>query len=369
MLAEVDGHPVAVRQGNILAVAFHPELTDDAGCTSGLWIGSRPHEGPPRRRARPDPRPLLDEGGEGRRVLDRRRPPRPSRSSRRSTRRCCAPAACRSCSSQPRARRRRSTSWRATSSSTGCRPPREWAVENADVRIAVMATLNTRELSQVDPKQAGARAEGAQADDGDVDAARGRGQLPLVAHAVPDARVRERGGHVAGRLRGLLLRGVPGDRRRPGDRVAAPVRAGAAGWPSGSRARRRSASRRAGTDITLGVAGRTWIPCVGEHNMPDGEFFTGPVEDSVNGEVASRSRPATAAARCRACACASRTARSWTPSAEQGEDFLHRDARHRRGRPPPRRARHRHELRHRHRHQGDPARREDRRHRAHGDRA
>jgi 5'-phosphate synthase pdxT subunit len=29
VLAEVDGHPVAVRQANILAVAFHPELTDE----------------------------------------------------------------------------------------------------------------------------------------------------------------------------------------------------------------------------------------------------------------------------------------------------------------------------------------------------
>jgi 5'-phosphate synthase pdxT subunit len=29
VLAEVEGHPVAVRQGNILAVAFHPELTTD----------------------------------------------------------------------------------------------------------------------------------------------------------------------------------------------------------------------------------------------------------------------------------------------------------------------------------------------------
>jgi pyridoxal 5'-phosphate synthase pdxT subunit len=29
VLARVDGHPVAVRQANILAVAFHPELTDD----------------------------------------------------------------------------------------------------------------------------------------------------------------------------------------------------------------------------------------------------------------------------------------------------------------------------------------------------
>jgi 5'-phosphate synthase pdxT subunit len=29
VLAEVDGHPVAVREGNVTAVAFHPELTDD----------------------------------------------------------------------------------------------------------------------------------------------------------------------------------------------------------------------------------------------------------------------------------------------------------------------------------------------------
>jgi 5'-phosphate synthase pdxT subunit len=29
VLAELDGHPVAVRQGQVLAVAFHPELTGD----------------------------------------------------------------------------------------------------------------------------------------------------------------------------------------------------------------------------------------------------------------------------------------------------------------------------------------------------
>jgi 5'-phosphate synthase pdxT subunit len=30
VLAEVEGHPVAVRDGRVLAVAFHPELTDDS---------------------------------------------------------------------------------------------------------------------------------------------------------------------------------------------------------------------------------------------------------------------------------------------------------------------------------------------------
>jgi 5'-phosphate synthase pdxT subunit len=29
VLAAYDGHPIAVRQGNVLACAFHPELTDD----------------------------------------------------------------------------------------------------------------------------------------------------------------------------------------------------------------------------------------------------------------------------------------------------------------------------------------------------
>jgi 5'-phosphate synthase pdxT subunit len=30
VLAEVDGHPVAVREGSVLAVAFHAERTDDS---------------------------------------------------------------------------------------------------------------------------------------------------------------------------------------------------------------------------------------------------------------------------------------------------------------------------------------------------
>jgi pyridoxal 5'-phosphate synthase pdxT subunit len=39
VLAEVDGHPVAVRQGNILAVAFHPELSRDL--TLHRWLLDR----------------------------------------------------------------------------------------------------------------------------------------------------------------------------------------------------------------------------------------------------------------------------------------------------------------------------------------
>ncbi|MCL2707375.1 MAG: aminopeptidase [Dehalococcoidia bacterium] len=39
------------------------------------------------------------------------------------------------------------------------------------------------------------------------------------------------------------------------------------------------------TDLQLSVAGRRFISCAGERNMPDGEVFTGPVENSANGYV------------------------------------------------------------------------------------
>ncbi|MCL2149884.1 MAG: aminopeptidase [Dehalococcoidia bacterium] len=39
------------------------------------------------------------------------------------------------------------------------------------------------------------------------------------------------------------------------------------------------------TDLRLSVAGRTFINCAGKFNVPDGEVFTGPVEDSAEGYV------------------------------------------------------------------------------------
>ncbi len=41
VLAAVDGHPVAVRQGNVLAVSFHPELTGETRLHE-LLLRSRP---------------------------------------------------------------------------------------------------------------------------------------------------------------------------------------------------------------------------------------------------------------------------------------------------------------------------------------
>ncbi|MFH1940719.1 MAG: aminopeptidase [bacterium] len=39
------------------------------------------------------------------------------------------------------------------------------------------------------------------------------------------------------------------------------------------------------TDLRFRCEGRTWINCDGKNNFPDGEVFTGPVEDSVEGTI------------------------------------------------------------------------------------
>lgn len=39
------------------------------------------------------------------------------------------------------------------------------------------------------------------------------------------------------------------------------------------------------TDLTYRVAKRPWINCYGDKNFPDGEVFTGPVEDAVDGHI------------------------------------------------------------------------------------
>jgi aminopeptidase len=41
----------------------------------------------------------------------------------------------------------------------------------------------------------------------------------------------------------------------------------------------------ADTDITFSIKGIPAVPCIGDRNIPDGEVFTAPVRDSVNGVI------------------------------------------------------------------------------------
>jgi aminopeptidase len=163
-------------------------------------------------------------------------------------------------------------------------PTSEWLLDNADVRIAVGASTNTRELSGVPPQRQTRRqtATGELLNRAMERSAKGEFRwcytlFPTNAYA---AEAEMSLADYEDFYYGACL-------ADDDDPLTAWKRASAettrlAEWIEGREEVRVTAP---GTDIKLGIAGRKFIPCDGRHNMPDGEFFTGPVEDSVEGEV------------------------------------------------------------------------------------
>ncbi len=163
-------------------------------------------------------------------------------------------------------------------------PPSEWMVEHADVRIAIGASTNTRELSAVPPERQMRR----QTATGDLLARAmdrsAAGEFRWCYTLFPTSAYASEAEMSLGDYEDFYYGACLAADEDP---LTAWQRASAetkrlAEWTEGHEEVRVTAP---GTDIRLGIAGRKFIPCDGEHNMPDGEFFTGPVEDSVEGEV------------------------------------------------------------------------------------
>jgi aminopeptidase len=163
-------------------------------------------------------------------------------------------------------------------------PIAEWMVDNADVRISVGASTNTRELSAVPPERQTRR----QAATGELMSRAmkrsAEGSYRWCYTLYPTAAYASEAEMSLADYADFYFGACLADDAEP---LSAWKRASEeckrlAGWIEGREEVHVTAP---GTDIRLGIAGRRFIPCDGEHNMPDGEFFTGPVEDSVEGEV------------------------------------------------------------------------------------
>jgi aminopeptidase len=79
-----------------------------------------------------------------------------------------------------------------------------------------------------------------------------------------------------------------------------------------------------GTDLTLGVAGRTWVNSDGKRNMPSGEVFTGPHERSASGRVRFTVRSAPAGVDVDGVELELRDGEVLSARAEVGHDYLQR---------------------------------------------
>ncbi len=163
-------------------------------------------------------------------------------------------------------------------------PTTEWTTENADVRIVAMADENVRALSRVDPKRQ-ARNQKARRHLMETSMRRSAGGEHRWALTIfPTQAYASEAGMSLTEYEDFYYGACLVDDPDPvtaWERQSAEVNR-LSEWITGSSEVHIVGP---GTDITLGVEGRTWIPCAGTHNMPDGEFFTGPVEDSVEGEV------------------------------------------------------------------------------------
>lgn len=163
-------------------------------------------------------------------------------------------------------------------------PFAEWMVENVDVRIAVGASTNTRELSGVPPERQTLR----QSATGDLMARAMKrsaaGDFRWCYTLYPTSAYASEAEMSLADYEDFYYRACLAADPEPltAWRRASEETRRLAAWAEGHEEVRVTAP---GTDVTLGIAGRRFIPCVGDHNMPDGEFFTGPVEDSAEGVV------------------------------------------------------------------------------------
>ncbi|MEA2481141.1 MAG: aminopeptidase [Thermoleophilaceae bacterium] len=164
-------------------------------------------------------------------------------------------------------------------------PTAKWAAEESDVRIVLMADLNARALSQVDPKKQ-TRVQTARKPLLDASMQRAAaGEYRWSLTLFPTHAYASEAGMSLARYEDFYYSACLVDDPDPvtaWERQSDEVKR-LTEWIQG---REEVHITGPGTDIKLNVADRTFIPCFGTHNMPDGEFFTGPHEDATEGEVA-----------------------------------------------------------------------------------
>src|SRR3954453_16024652 len=140
-------------------------------------------------------------------------------------------------------------------------PVAEWAVENADVRIAVMASQNTRALSQVPPERQATRQGATQSLMKRAMERSAEGDYRWALTLFPTHAYASEAGMGLGAYENFYYdacRATDPERVTAWQRQSDMVRR-LADWIGGKEEVHITAP---GTDIKLGVSGRKWVPCV-----------------------------------------------------------------------------------------------------------
>jgi aminopeptidase len=163
-------------------------------------------------------------------------------------------------------------------------PTAMWAAEHADARIRLMADENTRALSGVAPERQTRRQAAAKPLMETMMRRTAAGEFRWSLTLFPTHAYAAEADMSLDDYEDFFYRACLCDQPDPvaAWREQSEETHRLADWMNGREEIRIEAP---GTDLRLNVSGRTFIAADGRHNMPDGEFFTGPVEDSATGEV------------------------------------------------------------------------------------
>ncbi len=163
-------------------------------------------------------------------------------------------------------------------------PVDKWVTENIDVSFHILADTNTRQLSSVDPQRQSIassarkdlmRTSMQRAADGEY---RWNVTLfPTEAYAMEAGMSLDEYEDFYYRACLVHTDDPVAEWEKVADRNKHLVE-----WMKG---RKQVHIEGEGTDLTLGIEDRTFVPSEGKENFPDGEIFTGPVEDVTTGVV------------------------------------------------------------------------------------
>jgi aminopeptidase len=163
-------------------------------------------------------------------------------------------------------------------------PVEHWIVDEAKVTISIRAMPNTRQSASIDPKRASARSVSRR----DVSKTRfersARGDQRWTITVFPNQAQAQEADMSLDEFEAFVYHATFCDQPDP-IALWKKVENDQQKYVDWLKGRKDVQVRGPNVDLTLSIDGRTFINSTATHNMPSGEIFTGPVEDSVNGWV------------------------------------------------------------------------------------
>jgi aminopeptidase len=163
-------------------------------------------------------------------------------------------------------------------------PIRKLVTETFDASLSIWTEHNTRALSGIDPSRMARASRAGAALSKTFMARAARGEIHWTLTAYPSQAMAQEADMGLLDYRefvygaGMLNEADPVEFWKAEGQLQRKL----VNWLKG---RNQVVMRGESVDIQLSIKDRVFIPCDGKENFPDGEIFTGPVEDSVNGWI------------------------------------------------------------------------------------